>query len=139
MASLSWTSADRLCDDVITPSSVALVTGFGPFGVHSVNASWEAVKTLENAVLLVDEVVGFCAWGCCADVAVEGWGARCGVERGRIRLMCGAITSACAGAIVTCQQSVSIHAVPCSPRVGGGGVVRSLSLRAELVCVVDVA
>ncbi|KAK2179576.1 hypothetical protein NP493_482g00018 [Ridgeia piscesae] len=32
------------------PTPVVLVTGFGPFGNHNVNASWEAVQELEKLV-----------------------------------------------------------------------------------------
>ena len=31
-----------------TANSVVLVTGFGPFHHHTVNASWAAVKELQN-------------------------------------------------------------------------------------------
>lgn len=40
---------------------VVLVTGFQPFGVHKINASWEAVKLLpkykiDNVQIVVEEV-----------------------------------------------------------------------------------
>ena len=55
-----------LCEMSIDPECTILVTGFGPFDQHRVNASWKAVKELEklwidskqfsNIKLIVEEI-----------------------------------------------------------------------------------
>ena len=41
---------DSNADEVVseTQNLAIVVTGYGPFGDHKVNASWEAVKRLKN-------------------------------------------------------------------------------------------
>lgn len=36
------------CNDYNTEGDVVVVTGFGPFGAHKINASWESVKLLTD-------------------------------------------------------------------------------------------
>ena len=39
-------------------SKTVLVTGFGPFGAYTVNASWEAVKELEKMTNVLKQTYG---------------------------------------------------------------------------------